>query len=418
MNRYDRPIRVMAISAAFWAWCGLVSFPMIVENVDLANLAHAFISTSTTVVICQAVGLALFVATVAVCCFDRFGTIIARLNLAQIAMLLIISLSFLIQLHDDELAALTGMMYTALILAMAVTLSALWALAPADLERCLNIGSVILCLFGATAIAILGWPAGRNIGSIQPNLFAAPLLVGFILSQFHPGVLGFGIRILCFAMIALVSARFAIIGCMLALTLFHLTFNPLSPAKISVSLVAVIAAAILWPQIISLLALDDSLRDIASGFSGRDQYWSSALAAIAGHPLGIGFKRSIGDEAGHNGYLKTLLEFGIAGGGLIIAFIASTIVSAGLDAIGFSQRTLRQRRFDSARFGGLVALAFGAFFQPQLFSLGDAFAMSLLFLLFRPALAASSVTAPAARRYLPAMPAHGTPLSRRPAGSR
>ncbi|MBV8701759.1 MAG: hypothetical protein JO052_28510, partial [Bradyrhizobium sp.] len=217
---------------------------------------------------------------------------------------------------------------------------------------------------------------------------------------------------------ALVSARFAIIGCMLALTLFHLTFNPLSPAKISVSLVAVIAAAILWPQIISLLALDDSLRDIASGFSGRDQYWSSALAAIAGHPLGIGFKRSIGDEAGHNGYLKTLLEFGIAGGGLIIAFIASTIVSAGLDAIGFSQRTLRQRRFDSARFGGLVALAFGAFFQPQLFSLGDAFAMSLLFLLFRPALAASSVTAPAARRYLPAMPAHGTPLSRRPAGSR
>src|SRR5690242_14079592 len=124
MTRYDRPIRVIAISAAFWAWCGLVSFPMIVENVDLANLAHAFISTSTTVVICQAVGLALLVATVAICCFDRFGTIIACLNLVQIAILLITSLSFLLQLHDGELAALTGMMYTALILAMALTLSA------------------------------------------------------------------------------------------------------------------------------------------------------------------------------------------------------------------------------------------------------------------------------------------------------
>ena len=368
--------------------------------------------------ICQAAGLALFVATVAICRVDRFGTIIARLNLVQIAILLIIALSFLLQLHDGERAALTGMMYTALILAMALTLSALWALAQADLERCLNVGSIILCLFGITAIAILGWPEGRNIGNIQPNLFAAPLLVGFILSQFRPGVLGFVIRISCFAMIALVSARFAIIGCMLALTLFHLTFNPLSPAKISLSLVAVIAAALLWPQIMSLLALDDSLRDFSSGFSGRDQYWSSALAAIAEHPLGIGFKRSIGDEAGHNGYLKTLLEFGIAGGGLIIAFIATTIVSAGLDAIGFSQRTLRQRRFASARFGGLVALSFGAFFQPQLFSLGDAFAMSFLFLLFRPAVAASSVMAPPARRYLPAMPARGTPLSRRLAGSR
>jgi hypothetical protein len=391
---------------------------MIVENVDLAHLAHAFIATSTTVVVCQAVGLTLFVATVGVCCFDRFPMIIARLSLVQIAILLVILLSFLLQLHDDELAALTGMMYTALILAMALTLPALWTLAAADLERCLKVGSVILCLFGITAIAILGWPAGRNIGNIQPNLFAAPLLVGFILSQFYPGVLGFVIRILCFAMIALVSARFAIIGCMLALTLFHLTFNPLSPTKVAASVVAVIMAVILWPQIMSLLALDDSLRDFSSGFTGRDQYWYSALAAIVEHPLGIGFKRSIGDEAGHNGYLKTLLEFGIAGGGLIIAFIAFTIVSAGLDTIGSSQRTLQQRRFASARFGGLVALAFGAFFQPQLFSLGDAFAMSFLFLLFRPALSASSVPILPARRYLPAMPGRGTPLSRRPAGSR
>ena len=142
MNRHDRPIRVIAISAAFWAWCALVSFPMIVENVDLAHLAHAFISTSTTVVVCQAVGLALFVAIVGVCCFDRFATIIVRLSLVQMAVLLVILLSFLLQLHDDEFAALTGMMYTALILAMALTLPALWTLAAADLERCLNIGSV------------------------------------------------------------------------------------------------------------------------------------------------------------------------------------------------------------------------------------------------------------------------------------
>jgi O-antigen ligase len=274
-----------------------------------------------------------------------------------------------------------------------------------------------LCLSGITAIAVLGWPHGRNIGSIQPNLFAAPLLVGFILSQFHPGLLGVVVRILCFAMVALVSSRFAIIGCILALTLCELTFNPLRPATIAASLVAAIAAAMLWPQIMTILAFDDSTRDFSSGFAGRNQYWYSALAAIAEHPLGIGFKRAIGDEAGHNGYLKTLLEFGVAGGGLIIAFVAFNIVSAGLDAIRSSQRRHRERRFASARLGGLAALSFGAFFQPQLLSLGDAFAMSFLLLLFRPALPAASATVPRADRCRPAMLVRGKLPSRRLGGS-
>jgi hypothetical protein len=102
------------------------------------------------------------------------------------------------------------------------------------------------------------------------------------------------------------------------------------------------------------------------------------------HPFGIGFKRTIGDESGHNGYLKILLEFGIIGGCLIIFCVGCILVMAGIDAVGRSGKDRQQHRFACARFGGLVALAFGALFQPQLFNLGDAFGISLLFLLFRP----------------------------------
>lgn len=120
------------------------------------------------------------------------------------------------------------------------------------------------------------------------------------------------------------------------------------------------------------------------------------MAAISDNPLGIGFKRALGDEAGHNGYLKLLLEFGVTGGGLIIFFLACSLLTAGIEASRAARKTPRQRRFDSARFGGLAGLTFGAFFQPQLLSLGDTFAMALLLLLFKPRSPPLSARAPAA----------------------
>jgi hypothetical protein len=406
----------LAASLAFWAWCALLSYPMIADRVDLADPEHAYVSSATTV-ICQALGLVLFMAIMFASHLGYLGSTIGRLNLPQRGIFVIIYLSFVLQMHDNEAAILIGIFYNALILMTALALSILWMLPPDELERCLSLASVILCLFGICAIAILGWPQGRNVGSIQPNLFAAPLLAGFILSQFRPGIVGIVVRILCLVMIALVSSRFALIGCVTAIVLHELTFNPLGRAKIPVILVSGILALALWPQIISILALDDSARDLSSGFSGRDEYWRSAFEAISAHPFGIGFKRAVGDESGHNGYLKTTLEFGVVGGGLIIFFIACSIVMAGIEAIVTPMKTPRLRRFACARFGGLAALTFGAFFQPQLLSLGDAFAMTLLFLLFRPGPVASPNPADGARglevRGHPAKPGRGTPLFRR-----
>jgi O-antigen ligase len=383
MNLRDRRISTIAASVSFWTWCGLLSYPMISENVDFGDPGETF-AHSRTAIICQVAGLVLFLTTICPTYFARISSTIANLNLAQIAIFLIICLSFALQLHDDEAATLTGIFYTGLILVTALTLSVLWTLAPADFERCMSVASVILCLFGISAIAILGLPEGRNIGGIQPNLFAAPLLAGFIFSQFRAGPIGVVVRILCFGMVALVSSRFALIGCITAIVMHELIFDPLSPGKIPALIIAVVAGILFWPQIISVLALDDSTRDLSSGLAGRDQLWYGALAKIAENPFGIGFKRTIGNESGHNGYLKTLLEFGIVGGGLIIFLVGCAIAIAGVEAVRSSRKDPQQHRFACARFGGLIALAFGAFFQPQLLNLGDAFGMSLLFLLFKP----------------------------------
>jgi hypothetical protein len=379
----DDRIRTMAASASFWAWCALLSFPMIGTTQDLVEIVHVY-GSSGTVFLCQIAGLALFLLIMGLTHFGRIIPTISRLGPPQIAILVIIYLSLLLQLHDGEAATLMGIGYTCLLLVTALMLSVLWTLTPADLARCMSVASAILCMFGISAIAILGLPVGRSVGDIHPNLFATPLLTAFILSQFRAGIIGVAVRILCLSMVALVSSRFALIGCASALVAFELTFKALSPRTLSLLIVALIAGLAFGPQIASILALDDPTRDLSSGISGRDAYWDAAIAAIVNDPFGIGFKRTLVEESGHNGYLKMLVEFGIVGGGLIIFSIGCVVVMAGIDAVRSSGKTLQEHRSACARFGGLAAWSFGAFFQPQLFNFGDAIGVTFLFLLFAP----------------------------------
>jgi len=379
---------IHAVCAALWAWCVLLSFPLITLNVDLVEATNEYYSLgaeSSLVVLSQIGGLALFLITAAAVFQLRAIQTLAHLSFAAIGILAIFVLSIAIQWHDDELKTMIGVVYTLLLLVTSLLLSSLWSMSAGDLERFLTGAAIIFCSFGVAAIAILGWPEGRSVGNIHPNGFATPLLAAFILSQFRPGWISVVIRLLSIGMIALVSSRFALIGCIAAVVAHEATLRPLSLGKTLAAIVAVSAGAAFWGDIAGVLAIDDPDRGLSSGFSGRDYYWQQSLGAIADHPFGIGFKRTvIGEEGGHNGYLKTLLEFGVPGGGLIICFFACIIAAAGLEAIATLGKDRQQHQFACARFGGLVALAFGAFFQPQLLSLGDAFAMSFLFLLFRP----------------------------------
>ncbi|MBR0964117.1 O-antigen ligase family protein [Bradyrhizobium diazoefficiens] len=398
----SRP-QTVAVLVAFWAWCVLLSFPMIGMTEDFADVPTAF-GSGGGVLLGQIAGLVLFVLTLALARPVQLLSSLGRTSLPQAAIIVIIYLSMVLQLQGEEGSTLIGIFYTTLLLVTALTLSAVWTLQLPDLETGFGVASVIFCLFGISALVILGLPENRNVGGIQPNLFAAPLLMAFIFSLFRAGVISIGVRIACFAMIALVSSRFAMIGCVTAFAVYTTAFKRLDSWKIATLVVALMVAIPLWPHIVTILALDDPNRDLSSGFTGRDEYWYSALSTISNHPLGIGFKRATAFESGHNGYLKTLVEFGLVGGGLIIFLFAVTIASAGVDAARSTERASRERRFACARLAGLVALAFGAFFQPQLLSLGDAFGVTLLLLLFRPRTTPAPHGAPATELHAPAIP--------------
>lgn len=380
---HDHRVRVLALSVAFWAWCALLSFPMIGLDVDLAEVSLTF-TLSATALLTQTSGLVLFLAATFFAYASRILDSIGRLRAPQLAILAILFLSVALQVHDGEMQILVGIAYTCILMVTAVALSVLWSMPADDLERCLTGAAVILCSFGVAALVILGMPDGRSIGSIQPNLFATPLLAGFILSQFRPGIVGAIVRVFCFSMVAMVSSRFAVVGCVLAFAIFQLTFKLPSWRQLVLPMLALATGVLFSSEIAQVLALHDPDRGLSSGVSGRDELWQGAFATIAEYPFGLGFKRTIGAEGGHNGYLKILLEFGIVGGGLIIFFLACILVTACGEALLYRGKDRHEHRFACARLGGLVALACGAFFQPQLFNLGDAFGISLLLLLFRP----------------------------------
>lgn len=365
-------IAIFAASAAICAWFSLLSFPMIGDS-------------AAVYATCQAIGLCLYIGTVILAYPGHLAAIAGNMDRPQMVILLIVFLSLGLQLHGNEWDILSGIFYTSLLPLMAVTLSVLWTMKPADFERCMIVTSVVLCVFGVSAIAIYGWPEGRTIGGLlHPNLYSAPLLAAFVFSQFRPGLLGVIVRILCFGLIATVSSRYALMGCLIALVVHEMTFDPFGKAKIPMAIVGLAAVVIFWSHISTIIALDDPDRGTSSGFTGRDDRWQTAMDAITDSPFGIGFKRAIGDDGGHSGYLKLIVEFGVPGGAMILLMLAWCIAAAGILACSAAGKSRQQHRFDCARFAGMCAMYFGAFFQPQIFSLGDGFTVAFMLLLFKP----------------------------------
>jgi O-antigen ligase len=371
LDRYRDTI----LTVSFLTWCVLLSFPMLVMDTTYSG-------SQNSVPLYQVIGAAQFAMVALI--FRPPGNIIGSYDPIQISVLVIIFLSLGLQLHDEPVLIVSGIAYTIALMAAIVALSFIFTMPTDAMARCFGGAAVVFFTFGVSALALFGWPQDRYLGPIHPNLFGSVMLSGFIFSQFHQSVFFMLVRITCFGLAAIVSTRFALIGCLLALLVFELTLNPFNVKLLLLAILAAACLIVFHQQIIDILALDDPARGAGSGFTGRDVDWATALDSIADNPFGMGFKRPPFEGAGHNGYLKILLEFGIFGGGLIIAAVLSMVVRALFEAVAGFREDSRLRRIASARAGGLVALIFATFFQPQMFNLGDVHGISLMLLLFRP----------------------------------
>ncbi len=361
---------------SLWIWCALLSFPLI--TVD------AFEATTNKVLIYQGTGLLLFVLVTMAVVPIRAAGVLAQYTFFQATIVFVILLSLALQFHGPEAAIIEGIAYTLALLVVIVCLSAVWAMRPEALATCLGGIPVVLLAFGICAVAVFGWPERRLLGGIHPNAFGSIMLAGFVFSQFCEGFVMLGVRVACLILAAAVSSRFAVIGCLLAFLVFEMSSRP---SRLRLALLALAGATclLLLPHLLmDVFALDDPSRNLDSGFTGRDDQWIRAFAAITDAPFGLGFKRPPAEEAGHNGYLRWLVEFGVVGGSLIIASTVSIVVTALTEASLFSAANDRLRRLAAARAAGLVALTFASFFQPQLFNLGDIHGLTVMLMLFSP----------------------------------
>lgn len=361
------------LSASFLIWYVLLTFPILTVVGDVGEGVGP-------VPLYQVLGAVLFLAAAAVA--YRYGRPIGGYDHFQASIIVIIFLSLGLQLHDDEVSIMIGVAYTIALIGTILSLSLISTM-PADvIAKCLGRTAIALVAFGILAIAIFGWPEERHLGPVHANAFGSAMLVAFIFSLFGEGALFFCVRIACFILAASVSSRFAMIGCLLALVVFEVTSNAVGLKILVAGLLAAACFVVFNEQVVSILALDDPSRNVSSGFTGRDEHWLSSLRAIENNPLGMGFKRPPLDAWGHNGYLKILVEFGVVGGGLIIAAVVSIVIRALHEAAAGFRKGDRFQRLASARAAGLVVLTFATFFQPQLLNLGDVHGISFMLLLF------------------------------------
>ena len=362
-------------SASFWIWCALLSFPLMTVERNSADSTLAY----------QVVGLLQY--SVIAFAVHRARLVLAptRFDKLQWLVLAVIVFSLALQFHGDEGAVAAGIAYTILLLAEVLLLSLIWTMPPEEIERCLAGVALVLAVFGISAIALLGWPEERNVGGIHPNFFGTIVLIGFIFSLFRKSAAMSAARLVCFGLAAIVSSRFAVIGCIIALLVYEATCKPRLYRLAALACAGGVLVLLFSGQIADVLALSDPDRGLGSGFTGRDNEWSLALDSIARDPFGVGFKRQPTDVAGHNGYLKTMIELGIPGGSIMIAAMLCIVVRAVFDAAVLSGgRDADLQRFASARAAGLAALTFASFFQPQIFNFGDIHGISFMLLLFSP----------------------------------
>jgi len=222
-------------------------------------------------------------------------------------------------------------------------------------------------------------PVDRYVGGIHPNFYGALVLCAGMFAALGFRRLAGPIMVICFVLASLVSSRYA----MVALIIFGVIYI-FRAAKVSFwlkyfgSIAGVILAVLLVRSdaLVALLELNTRNRGIGSGFTGRSERWSHFWPQFYDAPiLGVGFRNRDAYYGAHNGYLNVIMENGLIIGMIIIGYILYRVT------IGMVTASNKE---DVCASAGILAIALGSFFQPQLINFGDAMGLSLLLFLMHP----------------------------------
>lgn len=213
----------------------------------------------------------------------------------------------------------------------------------------------------------------RRIGTVHPNHVGAMALAATILVWLSGSRCRWVVGGLAVALMLAVSSR----SSLAALALFLVVIGSFWLARrtpvvvMSVATVAILASGIvmlvapgrLAKAAVAVAALDDPMRGLGSGMTGRMDLWSGFLPQFVENPWDYGYRQRDLYEGAHNGYLNAALEHGLAGAALLASFIAVVVVRA-------------WRR--PVLLAALAALLARALTEPNLLNLGDPAGLTFL----------------------------------------
>lgn len=332
----------------------------------------------------QMAGVALFICGMTVLHWQKFSAALMQYLTKPVPLLFTIAMCLAV-LRAAFTASITELAYVLVTTLTVLGMSALWRQPKADIERQCFLTTVALCGYVAALFALGPIDlARRAVGTIHPNLlgasaFAIVVFVWISNSRWRWGVLP--------AMIGVtlaVSSRNALLSILLFQGVFAAGAlwrrTSLIPA-LTVCLLVMGAAVIFHDQIeagvVTAMALDDPLRGVDSGGSGRTELWQHFAPQFLEHPLlGYGFRQRDLYDTAHNAVLNLLLENGVFVGALLLTFILAAL--------------WRASRIDIVVASALGAFLLRSLIEPQMLNVGDVPGAAFLFVLGGAAVMASN----------------------------
>ncbi len=255
----------------------------------------------------------------------------------------------------------------------------------------------LLSTAGAVGVlTAMGHLGARFETFLHPNLWGLFCFTNFCLAGlFKSSLLRVLLQVGNIIVILAAQSRSSLLSTMVAAAL--LVFFAVRSAKIRpedkllAMIVAVSACSMIFfllrDQLSTLFSqaflLDDPFRGSTSGFTGRTELWQSGLRMIESNPLfGVGPRMEGnympgGLQYAHSGYISTVAQYGVIGGGLFFAFV----FMRGRKLWQMAEY-LRPGASVGAAFVGSYAIE--AIFEPKLLSIGNPASLLLLAFLFLP----------------------------------
>ena len=237
--------------------------------------------------------------------------------------------------------------YTIITWSLIIVAGAFWSIDHTVAKRALGWASVCILFFLIILLIKHGvsnpGTAKRGIGGIQPNSFAQAALVGLTLAFFLPRWLTYPAVATAITLMLIASSRSQLVGAIAFLLSYGTLTLMAAPSSaerlgLATAMLAVTGAVLMLDlyllsahgsgllAILSerVLLLDDPIRGLGSGFTGRTEHWEAGLKAISQAPvLGYGFRRQI--VTAHQGYLNLMSDIGIPLGVSFVIFVVTEI---------------------------------------------------------------------------------------------